>query len=333
MVKLKKYLISWESTLFFLLVLEVIVFGLINPNFWKPRVLLGSINNFMPICVISLFVTLVLITGGMDIQAGSIVGLSSICAGILWQQFQVNIWMSSLVALLVGAMCGLLSGFLVAYVEVQPMVITLGGSFLYSGLAVALTALAGIESYKGINGFPGTFLKITKFNLFGIIPSQLIIFIMLTIIAALILHKTSYGRKIYLCGVNRNAAKYVGINTSKIIMSTYIFSGVSAALAGILMTSYLGTAKADFGKELTLPIITAVVLGGTSNLGGTGTIIGTALSSMVIGILRFGLSMAGMNTQYLDIPVGLLLLIVLILRFFIGKDGFSIFSIKKKRSV
>lgn len=94
-----------------------------------------------------------------------------------------------------------------------------------------------------------------------------------------------------------------------------MISGVGAAIAGILLTAYLGTAKTDLGKEITLPVITAVVLGGTSNLGGTGGVIGTALAAFVIGILRFGLSMANVNTQYLDIPVGVLLVVAVAIRF------------------
>jgi AI-2 transport system permease protein len=129
-----------------------------------------------------------------------------------------------------------------------------------------------------------------------------------------VLHRTKYGRYVYLCGINQSAAEYSGINSRLIIMSTYGLSGIGAALAGIILTSYLGTAKADFGKELTLPIITAVVLGGTSILGGRGTILGTALATVVIGITRFGLSMSGLNTQYLDIPIGILLVIAVGLR-------------------
>ena len=112
-------------------------------------------------------------------------------------------------------------------------------------------------------------------------------------------------------------------------MTTYALSGIGAAIAGIVLTSYLGTAKADFGKELTLPIITAVVLGGTAITGGTGTILGTALSALVIGIMRFGLSMAGLNTQYLDIPVGILLLIIVASRG-LSAQGFSLKRIAGK---
>lgn len=312
---IKKKIFRWETSLVILLLLEVVIFGLLNPKFLEPRVFLGSINDFMPICIISLAVTFVLITGGMDIQSGSIVGLTSISVGMLWQNLGLNIWVACLLGIFIGAICGLISGFFIAYTGVQPMVVTLGGQFLYSGLAIAVTNLSSSESYKGISGFPDAFTQITKGKLFNTIPNQLIIFIILAIFMYIILHKTKYGRKIFLIGVNQNAAEYCGIRTKFTIMTTYIISGMAASFAGILLTSYLGTAKTDLGKELTLPIITAVVLGGTSNLGGSGGIIGTALAAVVIGILRFGLAMAGVSTQYLDIPVGILLIVAVAVKF------------------
>ena len=227
-----------------------------------------------------------------------------------------------MLAIIAGILCGLLSGFIIAYTNVPPMVVTLGGSFLYSGLAVSITRIAKVELYKGISGFPAAFTAVTQFRFFGIIPSQILLFLIMAIIAYIILHRTAYGRSVYLCGINSNAAEFSGVNTRFIKMTTYALSGAGAAIAGIVLTSYLGTAKADFGKELTLPVITAVVLGGTAITGGSGSIFGTALSALVIGIMRFGLSMAGVNTQYLDIPVGMLLLIIVASRGFSGK-GFS----------
>jgi AI-2 transport system permease protein len=306
-------LFRWESFLIVLLILEVLVFGAINPRFLRPHILFGSINDFMSICVIALFVTFVLITGGMDIQAGSIVGLASIIVGLLWQYAGFNIWLASLCAIIAGMLCGLFSGFLVAYTKVQPMVVTLGGSFLYAGAAKTLTKIAKLESHKGISNFPQSFTAFTSQQVFGI-PIQLFIFLALIVISYILLHRTKYGRYVYLCGINQSAAEYSGVNSRLVIMSTYGLSGIGAAIAGIILTSYLGTAKADFGKELTLPIITAVVLGGTAITGGKGTILGTAFATVVIGIMRFGLSMSGLNTQYLDIPVGILLVIAVGLR-------------------
>jgi AI-2 transport system permease protein len=306
-------LFRWESFLIGLLVVEIIVFGVINPWFLDPGFLFGSINDFMSICVIALFVTFVLITGGMDIQAGSIVGLSSIIIGLLWQYAGFNIWLASLCAVIAGMLCGLFSGFLVAFARVQPMVVTLGGSFLYAGAAKTLTKIAKLESHRGISNFPESFTAFSAAQFFGI-PVQFFIFVALIVITYTLLHRTKYGRYVYLCGINQSAAEYSGVNSRLVIMSTYGLSGIGAAIAGIILTSYLGTAKADFGKELTLPIITAVVLGGTSIAGGKGTILGTAVATVVIGIMRFGLSMSGLNTQYLDIPVGILLVIAVGLR-------------------
>lgn len=118
---------------------------------------------------------------------------------------------------------------------------------------------------------------------------------------------------IFLIGVNKEAAEFSGINTRLVTMSTYILSGVSAAIAGIILTSYIGTAKSDIGVTFTLPIITAVVLGGTLSTGGKGSVVGTALAAVVIGVLKFGLPLCfKVPQQYLDIPVGLLLLVVVI---------------------
>lgn len=313
MNKIKKILVNWETFLLALLILEFVVFGAKNAKFLMPRVLLASVNDFIAICFIALFVTFVMITGGIDIQAASIVGLTSIIIGVGWQDGGMNIWTAAAVAIIAAIVCGALSGFFIAYCGVQAMVVTLGGSFLYAGFALLVSNFSATEAYQGISGFPDDFKIISKFKLFGVIPSQLIAFLILIIIAYFLLHKSKYGRSIFLVGINQEAAEYSGINTRLVIMSTYILSAISAALAGIMLTSYLGTAKSDLGSNLTLNIITAVVLGGTLSTGGKGSVIGTALASLVIGILRFGLPLCfKVNTQYLDIPVGILLLVVVI---------------------
>lgn len=309
----KKTLLNWDSFLFCILVLEFIVFGAANSKFLMPRVLLASLNDFIAICIISLFVTFVMITGGIDIQAASIIGFTSIIIGVAWQDGGMNIWTAAALAVVVSALCGALSGFFVAYCGVQAMVVTLGGSFLYAGFGLLVSNLSATEAYKGISGFPADFKIISSFKLFGVIPSQVILFIILVIIAYILLHKSKYGRDVFLVGINQQAAEYSGINTRLVILSTYVLSAVSASIAGIMLTSYLGTAKSDLGSNLTLNIITAVVLGGTLSTGGKGSAIGTALASLVIGILRFGLPLCfKVNTQYLDIPVGVLLIVVVV---------------------
>ncbi|MEM1484389.1 autoinducer 2 import system permease LsrD [Oscillospiraceae bacterium PP1C4] len=317
MNKLKKYLFRWETALVLILILEIIIFGAINPRFLRINVLLGSINDFVSTCIIALFVTFVIITGGMDISGGSIVGLTSMVLGLLWQDAGLSIWAAIPLSILAGALCGAFNGFLIAYTGVQAMVVTLGGMFLYSGLAVVLGSLSVSSAYEGIGGFPDAFVQLANGKTFGV-PNPFIIFMILAIIGYILLHKTKYGRYVFLVGVNPNAAKFSGINHKLITMSTYILSGMAASVAGVVLTSYLGSSRADLGKELTMPVITAVVLGGTAITGGKGGVVGTAIASVVVGILRFGLQMAKVPTQYLDIPVGLLLVVAVAVRGIMG---------------
>jgi AI-2 transport system permease protein len=194
--------------------------------------------------------------------------------------------------------------------------------------------MASTAAYQGISGFPNYFKIIAKFKLFGLIPSQLLIFLGLTVIAYIVLHRSKYGRRIFLVGVNKEAAEFSGINTRLVIMSTYVLSAVSASIAGIVLTAYLGSAKSDLGSNFTLNIITAVVLGGTMSTGGKGNVIGTALASMVIGLMRFGLPLCfKIGIQYLDIPVGMLLLVVVLARALAAKPSFQNLIAGRKRRV
>ncbi|MBU3172478.1 ABC transporter permease [Clostridium estertheticum] len=304
---------NWELFLVVFLIVEVIIFGALNPNILRLRILFGSINDFISIGIIAVFMCFVFITGGIDLQAGSIVGLTSIIIGVIWKDAGVSIYLACFIAIISGCLCGALSGFFIAFTGVQPMVVTLGGSFLFSGIAIAVSNMSNTPAYLGISGFPECFTGFTKIRIFSVVPVQLLILLVFTLIAYIILHRTKYGRKVFLCGINQHAAEFSGINTKLIIMSTYIFSGMAASFAGIIMTSYLGSSKCDFGGDLTMPLITAVILGGTSILGGKGSVVGSALAAIVIGILRFGLSMVGMSTQYLDIPVGIMLVVVVAL--------------------
>ena len=130
---LKKVFKHWELFLVIFLILEFVIFGAANPKFLRPKSIMNSIVNYISVCIISLFVTLVMITGGIDIQAPSIIGLTSIIIGVLWSDAGMNVWVATAIAVIAAALCGALSGFFIAYCGVQPMIVTLGGSFLYSG--------------------------------------------------------------------------------------------------------------------------------------------------------------------------------------------------------
>ena len=317
MEKVKKFMArgntSWNMLLVALLVLEFVVFGIANDRFLRPALLFTSINDNLPTFMLSLFVTLVMVTGGIDIQVSSLVGLTSITVGVAWQDFGLPIWGAVGVAFLLVTLCGAFSGFLIAYCRVQAMVVTLGGSFLYSGMALLVSTLSKTESYLGISGFPEDFRFLGTYDVGGVIPIQILIYALMLVVAFILLHKTKYGRRVVLTGVNQSAAEYSGINTRRVIMSTYVLSAIAAAIAGTVVTSYLGTSRSDLGGDLTMDVITAVVLGGTLNTGGKGSIIGTALASFLIAFLRFGLPLCfDVSTQYLNIPVGILLVAVIV---------------------
>lgn len=299
---------KWNLVLGLVLIGEVIIFGLINPRFWNISLLLNSFNDFIGIAIIGFFVTFVIITGGIDISGGSIIGLTSVVTGILSQIVGMNIWVAVIMAIAVGGLCGLLNGILIAYGKVQAMVITLGGMLLYSGVAIVLVGISGASSYEGISGFPKEFSNLANGSVLGI-PNTVILFMVMFAISYILLHLSKYGRYIYLTGINQNAADYAGIDTKKIIASTYVLSGLSAGLAGVMLTSYLGSARADFGSEYLMSILTIVVLGGTLITGGKGGVVGTALASVIVGFLQIGLQMGGISTQYIGLATGSLLIL------------------------
>lgn len=323
MHKIKQFKAKWEASLVIFLIMEIILFGMLNPRFLKVKVLLNSANDFVTVAIIALFMTFVIITGGIDISMGSVVGLSSVVMGLLWQELGINIWMAMLIAVIVGAICGAFNGYLIAFVGVQAMVATLGTSFLYAGASLVIIGFSGISAAEGIGGFPDSFRELGHGNLGGI-PSSLLIFGFLIVVAYLLLHKTTYGRRVYLTGINRKAAEFSGINTKLIILSAHMLVGMGAAISGMYITSYLSSSRADHGATLTLSVITAVVLGGTAITGGEGSIIGTALASVIIGLMTLGLQMAGLSTQYVGIGIGILLVVsVAIKSYFSGGKVFA----------
>ncbi|WP_066388750.1 ABC transporter permease [Neobacillus mesonae] len=299
---------KWHLTLFVLIVLEILVFGMINPRFWNISILLNSFNDFIAIAIIGFFVTMVVITGGIDISGVSIIGLSSVVTGLLFQVAGLNIWASVLCAVLTGGLCGLLNGVLIAYGRVQAMVITLGGMLLYSGIAIVLVGLSGVSTYEGFTGFPESFGQIANGMVLGL-PNAVIIFFIMFLVAYILLHRTRFGRYVYLSGVNQNTAEYVGIHTRKVLTAAYVLSGLSAGIAGVVLTSYLGSARSDYGAEYLMPILTVVVLGGTLITGGKGGVVGTALASIILGFMQVGLQMAGVATQYIGLATGVLLIV------------------------
>ena len=326
-----KGMLNWNLFLIVVILFEFLIFGAANQKFLNISSMFRSMNDFVPIGIIGIFVTLVMITGGIDIQAGSIVGLTSIIIGVAWQDWGMNIWAAVVLAIVIAILCGTLTGFFIAYCGVQAMVATLGGSFLYAGLALMVSTLSDTPSYMGITNFPDAFRNITKFKIGTISPGPVLVFVIIAVIMGIVLHKTKYGRKIFLVGVNQNAGEFSGINTKRVILSTYVLSAVGAAIAGIVLTSYYNVAKSDLGSTFTMNIITIVVLGGTLSTGGKGNVFGTVLATIIIGLIKFGLPLCfGINSQCLDAPIGILLVVVLLGRALMVHPAFINYRAKLK---
>jgi len=323
----------WNLFLVLILILELVIFGQMNDRFLRVDTLLNSFDNFAGIAIIAFFVTFVIITGGIDISGGSIVGLASVITGILYQVAGWNISLAAAAAIIASGLCGLLNGLLIAYVGVQAMIITLGSMLLFKGLAILLFGLSGVSVAEGISKFPTEFTDLAHIKLFGVIPMYLAVFAVMLLISYLLLHRTRYGRYIYLIGINPNTARYSGINTKRIIASTYVLSGFAAGISGVLLTSYLWSARAEFGETYLMPMLTAVVLGGTLITGGKGGVIGTALASIIVGFLQLGLQLGGVQSQYTGLAVGLLLIVSVVV---LGVSGMNlrikgVLNVKKDR--
>ncbi|EEK55890.1 Ribose ABC transporter, permease protein [Bacillus cereus BGSC 6E1] len=258
--------------------------------------------------------TFVIVTGGIDVSVGSIMGLTSILIGVLWMN-EISILFAVIIALIISCLAGALNGLIIKMTDVEPLVVTLGTMFLYGGIALVISGGAGASGYEGISGLPDAFVQLANGSFIGI-PNLLWLLIVLTVLCAVLFHRTIYGRHVKLTGANENTAKYTGIKTKKVVIIAYILSGLGGGLGGAFLTAYFGSARADMGSETILPIITAVVLGGTLITGGKGSIIGTVLASIFIGLMQYGLQMTGLTNEQSNVVIGIILILSVIMRHF-----------------
>ncbi|MEC1981584.1 autoinducer 2 import system permease LsrD [Bacillus cereus] len=309
-----KYVYRWEGVLIVLLLVEFILFSLINSDFLNISNLLFSTNDFLFIAIAAIPMTFVIVTGGIDVSIGSIMGLTSILIGVLWMN-GIPILFAVIIALIISCLAGALNGLIIKMTDVEPLVVTLGTMFLYGGIALVISGGAGASGYEGISGLPDTFVQLANGSFIGI-PNLLWLLIVLTVLCTVLFHRTIYGRHVKLTGANENTAKYTGIKTKKVVIIAYILSGLGGGLGGAFLTAYFGSARAYMGSETILPIITAVVLGGTLITGGKGSIIGTVLASIFIGLMQYGLQMTGLTNEQSNVVIGIILILSVIMRHF-----------------
>ncbi|RLQ94880.1 ABC transporter permease [Falsibacillus albus] len=305
-------LLRWEMALVLFLIVEIIFFSMMNPQFLNVTNLIFSMNDYVYIGLAAIPMTFVIITGGIDVSVGSVIGLTSISIGVLWTN-GMEVWLAVLIAVAISACAGAVNGGIIAYSNVQPLVVTLGTMFLFSGIALVISGGNSASGYEGISGFPDAFVQLANGLTFGL-PNPLYFLIFFLLLFAVILSLTRYGRQVFLVGINMKAAVYSGIRAKFILIWAYVLAGVGGGISGVILTSYFSSARADLGAEAVLPVITAVVLGGTSITGGKGTVLGTGIASVVIGMMQYGLQMMSMTSQETSVVVGFILIIAVLLR-------------------
>ncbi len=313
-MKYARGLLRWEGVLIVLLMIEFILFGLLNSDFFHISNLLFSMNDFIFITIAAIPMTFVIVTGGIDVSVGSIMGLTSILIGVLWMN-GIPVVFAVIIALLISCLAGCINGIIIKMTDVEPLVVTLGTMFLYAGIALVISGGSNANGYEGISGLPDSYVQFANGSFIGI-PNLLWLLLFLTALFTALLHRTTYGRYVILTGANEKAAKYSGIHTKKVVVIAYILSGLGGGLGGVFLTAYFGSARADIGNETILPVITAVVLGGTLITGGKGSIVGTVLASIFVGIMQYGLQMTGLTNEQSNVVIGMILILSVIMRHF-----------------
>ena len=301
-MKLKfKFTFNWA--LLVILVVLFTVIAIINDVFLSYDYLVGvMLKNIVEIGMMALTMTLIIITGGIDLSVGSILVLSAMVGGIAATVGGDILGVAA--ALVTGMACGLFNGFLIAKIKISPLVTTLATMYLYMGLARSFSKGDSVYSFPA-----SEWLGYTEF---ATIPVQLIIYAVLIVIFWFLLSKTTLGRKLFAIGLNENATIYSGINTGNVKIAIYFLSGLMCALAGLIWMGRFTSVKFDAGTSLNLKVITIVVLGGTSIMGGIGDMKGTVLAALIIAVLNSGLTVLNMPIAAQTIVQGVILVISLV---------------------
>jgi rhamnose transport system permease protein len=290
--------------LLLILLLESSVFSLAGNNFFTAVNAFEVLRSSVEIGLLALALTPIIISGGIDLSVGSMMGLAAILFGWLWRDLHWSLALAAFGTLLVGLAGGALNGFLIARLQLPPLIVTLGTFSLFRGVAEGVTR--GVDNYTG---FPSTFLYLGQGYIGRVVPVQLLILLLAVAATAWLVHRTAFGRTLYAIGCSCEAARYAGVPVARRLGFVYLGSGFASSLAAIIYVAHLGQAKSDAGTGYELLAIAAVVLGGTSISGGRGTVLGTVLGLYAIVILENGLRLSGGPAELTGILTGLLLLI------------------------
>lgn len=292
------------------LILLCAILSFISPTFLTISNIFNIGQQSAILAVIAIGGTAVIILGGIDLSVGSILALAGAVVGVLHVGLGVDIWVSTIAALAVGAVCGYANGAMVVFGRLPAFIATLAMMSIARGLS--LVVLDG----RPMSGYPQSFRNITTFYVGGWLPTSVILAVILMTIAALYFHFAPSGRSLFAMGANLEVARLSGLPTRRLSLGVYTIAGLLAAVGGIMMTSRLGSAQPTAGTGIELDVIAAVVIGGASLSGGYGSILGTAVGVLMIGVLRNGLNLLNVSSFWQQVVIGVVIALAVLLEQF-----------------
>jgi rhamnose transport system substrate-binding protein len=291
-----------EPALAIVIAIEVAIFAAIAPNFTTFANAAEIVRLAVEVGVIALALTPIVVTGGIDLSSGALLGLAAVVFGALWRDAGVPVPAAAAAAIAVAAMGGALNAWLIARRGLPALMVTLGSLSLFRGLAEGLTG--AVDNYTGL---PASFLALGQGYVAGV-PTQAPVLLLAAVGFWLLLHRTTRGRSYFAIGSNAAATVHAGVKVSSRLAELYVLSGAAAGVAAIIYVAHAGQAKADAGLGYELTAVTAVVLGGAAITGGVGSISGTLLGLAAMVVLQNGLRLAALPAELAGILTGVLLL-------------------------
>lgn len=305
-----------ETTMFIVFIVFSMAMSFASPFFLTGKNLLNVMTQISVNAVLAIGMTLVILTAGIDLSVGGILGFTAMLNGIIMKSTQ-NIWLGIIGALVLGAVLGLINGVLIGYMKMPAFIVTLGMMQICKSLTYV------VSDGSSQSGFPEAFSFIGRTKLLADLPFYAFFTIFLYIIFAFMLNKTKFGRFLYAVGSNPEASRLSGINVSWVTMKAYLLSGLLSAIAGIIMMSRMMAVDPTYGKEAEMDAIAAVVIGGTSMMGGKGTMVGTAIGVCLVGFLRNALNLLGINPFWQGSAVGAVIIVAVLTEKISSKKGES----------
>ena len=254
-------LLRHEAVLLLLVVVTLAVLARQSDRFFTADNLLNQGRLAAELGFASLSMTFVIVTGGIDLSIGSILGLCAILVGVFWKNVGLPLPLAMVLAVAAGGVCGLVNGLIITRFKVPPLIATLATLALYRGLA------EGISQSRSVRGYPEWFYKLGQGDTAGI-PTQVWILVAAAVLAAVVLSRTTFGRATYAVGANETAARFSGVAVDRTKVLIYAASGLAGGLAAVIFVSRVSTTRSDMGTGLELDAVTAVVLGGPASSAG-----------------------------------------------------------------